>query len=191
MLIVGLGNPGPEYAATRHNVGFLVVDRLLERATGGGWQRKFSGDFSQVELGGRRLYLLKPQTFMNRSGRAVGAAASFYKVPPTDVLVVHDELDVPFATQRLKRGGGEAGHNGLRSVTEGLGSKDYVRLRFGVGKPGPEFRGSGADFVLQGFAPTERATLDDLVERAADAVALVVDRGVDEAMNAINRREPN
>jgi peptidyl-tRNA hydrolase, PTH1 family len=120
--------------------------------------------------------------------RSVLAAAGFYKVPPADVLVVHDELDLAFVDVRLKKGGGEAGHNGLKSVSQHLGTKEYVRLRLGVGKPPPGFQGSGADFVLEGFAPAERAQIGDFVNRAADAVALFVERGLEHAMNVTNRR---
>jgi PTH1 family peptidyl-tRNA hydrolase len=169
-LIVGLGNPGKKYADTRHNAGFFVVDRLASRA-GAPFREKFSGLFAEGLLENQRVLLLEPQTYMNDSGRSVAAAATFYKVEPKHVVVVHDELDVPFATLRLKFGGGEAGHNGLKSVSAHLGTKDYVRLRFGVGKP-----------------PAERAELDGLVDQAADAVGLFVREGLEHAMNVTNRR---
>jgi peptidyl-tRNA hydrolase, PTH1 family len=187
ILVAGLGNPGPRYAETRHNVGFMVVDRLVD-VRGGLWRSRFSGQFVQLEIGEARVAVLKPETFMNDSGRSVGAAAGFFKIAPERVLVVHDELDLPFGTLRLKRGGGEAGHNGLRSVAQHLG-RDFVRLRMGIGKPPPEFRGRGADFVLQGFAPAERERLGAFVDRATEAVVLTVERGLDAAMNAVNRRE--
>ncbi|HVU01558.1 MAG TPA: aminoacyl-tRNA hydrolase [Polyangiaceae bacterium] len=187
ILVVGLGNPGKKYADTRHNVGFVVADRLAARANAS-FREKFNGRFTELELEGQKIGLLEPQTFMNDSGRSVKAAATFYKVLPGDVLVVHDELDIPFGTLRLKKGGGEAGNNGLRSVSQHLGTKDYVRLRFGIGKPPAGFRGDGADFVLQAFAPEERARLGDLVEQATDTVALFVGKGLDHAMNVTNRR---
>ena len=187
LLVVGLGNPGKKYADTRHNVGFFVVDRLAARA-GAAFREKFSGRYAEGTLEGQRMGFLEPETYMNDSGRSVAAAATFFKVAPKDIVVVHDELDLPFATLRLKCGGGEAGHNGLKSVTAHLGTKDYVRLRFGVGKPPAGFRGSGADFVLQAFAPAERAELDSLVDQAADAVGLFVREGLEHAMNVTNRR---
>lgn len=188
-LVVGLGNPGARYAATRHNLGFFVADLLFARSASGPWQKKFSGEFAQIGDAGGRAGLLKPLTFMNGSGRSVQAAASFYKVEPPDIVLVHDELDLPFGTLRLKRGGGEAGHNGLRSVSQALGTRDYLRLRMGVGKPPVEFHGSGADFVLEAFAPAERPLLDGFVERAADAVVFAIGHALEQAMNVINRRE--
>jgi PTH1 family peptidyl-tRNA hydrolase len=188
ILVVGLGNPGKKYAATRHNLGFEVVDRLVERASAPAYREKFSGAFTDLEIAGVRVGALKPGTYMNDSGRSVVAAAGFYKIAPEDVLIVHDELDLPFGDVRLKKGGGEAGHNGVKSVSQHLGTKDYVRLRLGVGKPPPGFHGSGADFVLEGFAPAERAQVGDIVNRGADAVALFVERGLEHAMNVTNRR---
>ncbi|HVW24031.1 MAG TPA: aminoacyl-tRNA hydrolase, partial [Polyangiaceae bacterium] len=153
------------------------------------YREKFLGAFTEVALEGERVGVLKPGTYMNESGRSVIAATTFYKIEPKDVLVVHDELDLAFGDVRLKKGGGEAGHNGLRSVSQHLGTKDYIRLRLGVGKPPPGFRGSGADFVLEGFAASERVLLGDIVERAVDAVALFVGRGLEHAMNVTNRRK--
>jgi len=188
-LVVGLGNPGARYQATRHNAGFMVVDELASR-TGASFRAKFSGELAEVELSSTRVLLLKPTTFMNRSGESVRAAASFYKIPPESVLVVHDELDLPFGQQRLKQGGGDAGHNGLKSVSLQLGSPCYLRLRFGIGRPPPEFGGTPADFVLEAFAPPEKAALPELLKGAADAVGLVVSRGFAAAANQVNRRVP-
>lgn len=187
ILVAGLGNPGKRYADTRHNLGFLVVERLGGRASAS-FRDKFSGKFAEVELAGARVGLLAPQTYMNESGRSVGAAATFFKVAPADVVIVHDELDLPFGVVRLKLGGGEAGNNGLKSVSAHLGTKDYARVRVGIGKPPPGFAGTGADFVLQAFAPEERAVLDDLVDKASDTVALFVGKGLEHAMNVTNRR---
>jgi peptidyl-tRNA hydrolase, PTH1 family len=187
ILVVGLGNPGKKYADTRHNLGFAVAERLVGR-TGSAWREKFSGRFAEAELEGQRIGVLAPQTFMNDSGRSVGAAVTFYKLTPAEILVVHDELDLPFGVVRLKAGGGEAGNNGLKSVTQHLGTKEYVRLRLGIGKPPPGFRGDGADFVLQAFAPEERARIGELVDLATDTVALFVGKGLDHAMNVTNRR---
>jgi PTH1 family peptidyl-tRNA hydrolase len=188
ILVVGLGNPGKAYAATRHNLGFEAVDAVVSRAGGSAYRDKFSGSFVEISLEGQRLGVLKPGTYMNESGRSVGAAATFYKVEPKDIVIVHDELDLAFGDVRLKKGGGEAGHNGLKSVSLHLGTKDYLRLRLGVGKPPPGFRGTGADFVLEGFAASERAQLGAIVDRAADAVALLAGHGLEHAMNVTNRR---
>jgi len=188
-LVVGLGNPGSRYAATRHNAGFMVVDELASRG-GAVFRSKFSGEIGEVELSGKTTLLLKPATFMNQSGQSLRAAAAFYKVSIEQVLVVHDELDLPFGQQRLKQGGGDAGHNGLKSVTAHLGSPGYLRLRFGVGRPPPEFGGTPADFVLEAFASAEKAVLPELLKSAADAAGLVADRGFAAAMNVVNQRKP-
>ena len=189
ILVVGLGNPGSRYADTRHNIGFRVADELASRAKVESWRSRFSGDFALTAMGSERLALLKPGTFMNVSGRSVRPAASFYKLDLDRVVVVHDELDLPFGQIRLKLGGGDAGHNGLRSITSELGSSDYVRLRFGIGHPPEDFGGSGADYVLQAFAPAELAELGARVGAAADAVELVVRRGLTAAMNTTNQRK--
>jgi len=188
VIVVGLGNPGPQYAATRHNLGFMVVDALGARAGGVQFRSKFHGDLAEVRLASGPATLLKPLTYMNGSGRSVQAALAFFKLPPSELLVVHDELDLSFGDLRLKAGGGDAGHNGLKSITQQLGTSEYPRLRVGIGKPPPGFRGSGADFVLEGFRPAEKAELDPLVERAADAVELVAKHGLAAAMNTTNRR---
>jgi peptidyl-tRNA hydrolase, PTH1 family len=186
-LIVGLGNPGPKYEDTRHNLGFRVVDAVSEKLGNPSWREKFSGVFAQTERAAEQVGLLKPMTFMNLSGRSVQAAKAFYKVPTEDLVVVHDELDLPFGQVRLKAGGGDAGHNGLRSISEVIGP-DYTRLRIGVGRPPPEFRGSGADFVLQALAPAEQAEVGNVIGRAVEAVLLVMDAGLSRAMNQTNQR---
>jgi PTH1 family peptidyl-tRNA hydrolase len=187
VLVVGLGNPGPEYAATRHNLGFLVVDELARRAENPPFREKFHGQLAEARVGAQSFKLLKPLTFMNVSGRSVRAAVTFYKLPLTEVVVVHDEIDLPFGEIRLKCGGGDAGNRGVRSVAAELGSPDFIRIRIGVGRPPPGFRGGAADFVLQGFAPAERAELAPLVTRAADAAELIASRGLATAMNQIHR----
>jgi peptidyl-tRNA hydrolase, PTH1 family len=184
-LLVGLGNPGARYTATRHNIGFGVVDAL---APAGSWKERFSGYFTTIEVGQAKVGLLKPLTFMNDSGRSIRAACDFYRVVPKDVVVVHDELDIDFGEVRLKFGGGEAGHNGLKSTSTHLGTKDYVRLRVGIGKPPSHFKGRGADFVLQAFAPEEVPLLGKVIDRAAQASMLVVQNGIDAAMNEVNRK---
>jgi PTH1 family peptidyl-tRNA hydrolase len=189
-LVVGLGNPGREYEGSRHNVGFLVADALRQAAGWPEYRQKFSGVWTRGELSsGAPVALLKPQTFMNLSGDSVQPAAAFLKVPPADVIVVHDELDLPWRDVRLKFGGGHAGNNGVRSIVQRLGTPDFVRVRVGIGKPGPGFRGGGADWVLSNFDPFERAELPDVIERAIDAVRRVIDDGLAPAMNAVNTRK--
>jgi PTH1 family peptidyl-tRNA hydrolase len=178
-LIVGLGNPGPSCAGNRHNVGFMVADVLAARLAA-----RFKRDRSRAEaatglLGGIPVTLAKPQGFMNVSGGPVAALRSFYKVPPERILVIHDELDLPFGVTRAKTGGGDNGHNGLRSVTSALGTRDYHRVRVGIGRP--PGRMDPADFVLRDFAPAERKELPVLLELAADMAAAVAARGASAA----------
>jgi PTH1 family peptidyl-tRNA hydrolase len=191
LLVVGLGNPGAEYASTRHNLGFMVVDELVLRSGSPPWRKKFHGELAEGRLDGEPAHFLKPLTYMNESGRSVAAAVSFYKVPLESLLVIHDELDLPFAEIRLKSGGGDAGNRGIRSVAAQLGRPDFVRIRIGIGKPPAGFRGGGADFVLQGFAPAERAELATLVARAADAAELIAKSGLAAAMNITHRQKPS
>lgn len=193
-LVVGLGNPGREYASHRHNVGFMVADELAARVRADDFREKFSARWtkgsapSTVAGGEVQVVILEPQTFMNESGRAVQPAAAFFKVPPSNVLVVHDELDLPFGDLRLKVGGGHAGHNGLRSIIQQIGTPDFPRLRFGVGRPPAGFRGEVADFVLAGFDGDERTRLGQLVRGAVDAALDVFDRGLQPAMNRLNTK---
>jgi PTH1 family peptidyl-tRNA hydrolase len=185
LLVAGLGNPGREYANTRHNVGFLVADELTRRH-GGSWRTKFSGDLAEVRLDGLRLGVLKPQTYMNESGRSVGAAARFFKVEPEALLVVHDEVDLEPGRLQARLGGGLAGHNGLRSVAQQLGTGEFARLRIGVGRPERGDPRPVADFVLSPFPP--EVDVEGLVARAADAAETVAREGVDEAQNRFNAR---
>ncbi|WP_107659289.1 aminoacyl-tRNA hydrolase [Nocardia suismassiliense] len=184
-LVVGLGNPGPEYERTRHNVGFLVADVLAQRVGGRFAVHKKSGaDLLQAHLDGRQVLIAKPRSFMNLSGRPVAALAKFFSVPPTEVIVVHDELDLPFGEIRLKRGGGEGGHNGLRSVSSALTTKDYLRTRIGIGRP--PGRQDPADYVLKSFAAAERKEIPVIVEQAADAVELLLRVGLETAQNQVH-----
>jgi PTH1 family peptidyl-tRNA hydrolase len=185
LLVVGLGNPGREYADTRHNVGFMVAEELARR-TEGSWRGKFSGELAEVRLDDMRLALLRPQTFMNESGRSVASAARFFKLEPEDLLVVHDEVDLEPGRLQVRLGGGLAGHNGLRSVAQQLGTPDFARLRIGVGRPGRGDPRPVADFVLSEFPP--ELDVGTLVSRAADAVETVARDGLEEAQNRYNER---
>ncbi|MEO6089529.1 MAG: aminoacyl-tRNA hydrolase [Umezawaea sp.] len=180
-LVVGLGNPGPKYEGNRHNVGFLVLDELAARVRGRFKTHKGGAEIVEGRLAGRRVVLAKPRSFMNLSGGPVAGAANFFKIAPADIIVVHDELDLPYGTVRLKLGGGDNGHNGLRSITKSLGTKDYHRVRFGVDRP--PGRMDPADYVLRDFSATERKELAFELDRTADAVeALLVD-GLEAAQN--------
>jgi PTH1 family peptidyl-tRNA hydrolase len=182
LLVVGLGNPGREHEGNRHNVGFMLVDALARSMACPDFKAKFSGLWTRGELqGGGAVTLLKPQTFMNLSGESVQPAAAFLKVAAPDVVVVHDELDLAWGDLRLKVGGGHAGHNGVRSVIQCLGTADFVRLRLGVGKPPATFRGNGADWVLSGFDPVERAALPEVIERAMTLVHQVSEKASNQA----------
>jgi PTH1 family peptidyl-tRNA hydrolase len=185
---VGLGNPGPTYASTRHNVGWLVLEQLARDAGATPFKSKFQGELAKAALGGRDAALLMPQTFMNESGRSVQPAAAFFRVAPRDVIVLHDELDLPFADVRVKLGGGHAGHNGLRSIIQHLGTADFVRVRLGIGRPPAAFTGDVAAFVLSGFGATERPMVPEMVERGAKAVLQILTLGLDRAMKESNTR---
>jgi PTH1 family peptidyl-tRNA hydrolase len=185
LLVAGLGNPGREYADTRHNVGFMVADELARRH-GGSWRAKFSGDLAEMRLDGLRLALLKPQTYMNESGRSVGSAVRFFKVDPETLLVVHDEVDLEPGRLQVRLGGGFAGHNGLRSVAQLLGTGDFARLRIGVGRPERGDPRPVAAFVLSPFAAD--VDVEGLVARAADAVEAIAREGLEEAQNRFNER---
>ena len=183
LLVVGLGNPGREYAGNRHNVGWMVVDELARRH-GGSWRAKFSGQFAEVRLGDRRVALLKPETYMNESGRSVGAAARFFKVTPESLVVVHDDVDLEAGRLQARAGGGLAGHNGLRSLTQALGTQDFRRLRIGVGRPGRGDPRPVADWVLSDFGHEEDA--GQLVERAATVVETLAEQGLEAAQQRFN-----
>jgi PTH1 family peptidyl-tRNA hydrolase len=183
LLVVGLGNPGREYARHRHNVGWMVVDELARRHDGS-WKGKFSGRIAEIRVDGHRVGLLKPETYMNDSGRSVGAAARFYKVEPDAILVVHDEIDLDRGRLQARHGGGLAGHNGLRSIASHLRTQDFLRLRVGVGRPGRGDPRPPADYVLSDFEPEDEA--ESLVGRAADAVETLDAEGLERAQAKFN-----
>lgn len=188
-LVVGLGNPGPGYAGNRHNVGVMVLEELADRAGirlspgKGARARALAGE---GRLAGRRVVLARPLTYMNESGSPVRGLLDYHHLPVEDLVVVHDELDLPFATVRLKRGGGEGGHNGLRSISRSTGTKDYLRVRVGIGRP--PGRQDPADFVLKDFSGVERKELDLLVGEAADALESLLVKGLEAAQNEVHPR---
>jgi len=184
-LIVGLGNPGPRYAKNRHNIGFMVADRLAQRA-GDGFREKFHGQIARGRLAGRDAIVLQPLTWMNLSGISVGEAASFFKAAPSEVVVIHDELDLPLGEVKVKIGGGHAGHNGLRSIFEHFG-KDFVRVRCGIGRPAV---GDVTSHVLGDFRGEESASLLAMIDHATQAVLLILENGALAAQNATNPKPP-
>ena len=183
-LVAGLGNPGPGYAGNRHNAGFLVADLLAARMGIRFRAGKYQAAVADGRLAGRPVTLAKPMTFMNAAGGPVAGLAGYYRLPLSQLVVIHDELDLPFGTIRLKLGGGDNGHNGLRSLTTSLGSRDYYRVRFGIGRP--PGRMDPAVFVLRDFSAAERKELPLLVDRAADAVAALLADGLAAAQNAFH-----
>jgi PTH1 family peptidyl-tRNA hydrolase len=183
LLIAGLGNPGREYERTRHNAGWTVLEELASRHDGS-FRSKFSGKLAEIRLGDAKIALLKPETYMNESGRSIAAAARFFKVEPGALLVVHDDVDLEPGRLQARLGGGLAGHNGLRSIAQALGSNDFVRLRIGVGRPGRGDQRSVSDYVLSKFDP--ETDVDALVARAADAVETIATEGLEEAQRRFN-----
>lgn len=184
-LLVGLGNPGPKYETTRHNIGFMAVDRIGDRHRISLTQQKFHGRYGSGRVGDAKAALLEPQTFMNLSGKAVAAAARFFRLEPDHIVVLHDEIDLDFGAVRVKVGGGHGGHNGLRDIVDKIGSKDFIRIRLGVGRP---THGDVTNWVLSPFATDETATLDDMLRVAADAVEMILKDGPEAAQNEFNGR---
>jgi len=188
LLVVGLGNPEREYASHRHNVGFMVVDELARAKGAEPFRSKFSGEIARLRLPDEELLLLKPMTYMNESGRSVGPAAGFFRIAAADVIVIHDELDLPAGQIRLKQGGGHAGHNGVRSIISCLGSADFGRVRVGIGHPPAGFRADVADYVLAPFEPEIRAELPTILRNAAQCVLDIATRGFEAAMKIRNTK---
>ena len=184
VLVVGLGNPGPSYAGNRHNIGAMVADLLAQRMTARFSSHKAGADIAEGRLAGARAIVAKPRSYMNLSGGPVAGIARFFKVPVTDVVVVHDELDLPPHVIRVKQGGGEGGHNGLKSISASLGSKDYLRVRCGIGRP--PGRMDPADFVLRDFSAADRKELPIDLENAADAVESLIRYGLLETQNRLH-----
>jgi PTH1 family peptidyl-tRNA hydrolase len=186
-LVVGLGNPGAKYAANRHNIGFMVVDALAKEISAPSFRKKDGAEVTEASLGAAKLVLLKPQRYMNLSGHAVQQVGAFFKIAPSQTLVVHDEIDLPYETLRLKVGGGHGGHNGLRSIHEHVGA-DYLRLRCGVGKPDTVGdRERVVNHVLGDFSKAEQKTLDVFIQEAVSAIRLTLEKGATAAMNRINQ----
>jgi PTH1 family peptidyl-tRNA hydrolase len=182
-LVAGLGNPGREHARDRHNVGWMVVDELARRH-GGSFKGKFRGRLADVRVGDVKLALLEPETYMNESGSSIQAAAAFFKLPPEQVLVVHDDVDLETGRLQARLGGGLAGHNGLRSIAQRLGSQEFLRLRVGVGRPGRGDPRPVADYVLSAFAPEDDVA--EIVSRASDAVETLATEGLEETQRRFN-----
>ncbi|GAB11302.1 peptidyl-tRNA hydrolase [Gordonia araii NBRC 100433] len=184
-LVIGLGNPGPRYEKTRHNIGAMVVDRLAA-AHGARWSthKRSGAETASINLAGEPVLLGKSRTYMNDCGRHLGPLAKFYSIDPADIVVAHDELDIDFGQVRLKRGGGEGGHNGLRSLSAALGTRDYARVRLGIGRP--PGRQDPAEFVLKPFPSRDRDAVELLIGNGADATELLIGHGLEAAQNAVH-----
>lgn len=187
-LVVGLGNPGPKYALTRHNIGFMAIDYFLRAIGAPGVRQDFKAEVAKFKYEDHDLVLLKPLTYMNLSGDSVRAAADFYKIPLENILVLHDEVDLPFGQMKLQKNRGAGGHNGVKDITTKMGSADYARLRLGVGRP-PHPEMAVSDFVLQKFSDEEFTAMPAFLEKACDALDLVLSQGVQKAANSVNAGE--
>jgi peptidyl-tRNA hydrolase, PTH1 family len=184
-LIVGLGNPGNEYSQTRHNIGFMVLDSLGKKYSLN-WKEKFKGVYAQISSGEEKIYFLKPQTFMNLSGESLSAICTFFKIEISDILVVYDEIELPFGTLVFKKGGGLAGHNGLKSIVAQLGSQDFLRLRMGVGRP---VHGDVAGYVLSKFSSEEKIPLERILDGATKAVVTFIESGFEKAASENSKKD--
>jgi peptidyl-tRNA hydrolase, PTH1 family len=186
-LLVGLGNPGPEYARSRHNIGFMVLDVLASRWRAPGYRGKFGGELATGVVQGEKSVLLKPMEYMNLSGQSVGRTAGFYQIEPAHILVAHDDIDLELGRLKVKIGGGHAGHKGVSSIQQHLGTPEFVRVRCGVGRPAG--KGSVAGYVLDDFGKAEKVEVDIVLQEAADAIEEVMGKGLTSAMNRFNLRE--
>ena len=186
ILVAGLGNPGSEYASTKHNIGFLAVDEIGKRIGIELKKKKFYGIYGEGFYNKQKLLLLKPETYMNRSGESVSSATNFYNIPSENIIVVHDEMDLPTGTVRIKAGGGSAGHKGVNSIIERIGDSGFIRVRIGIGKP--RDKAEGANHVLAQFEKHKRDIAQDSILRAADAVLDIIENGVEKAMNKFNTK---
>lgn len=186
-LVAGLGNPGKEYSQTRHNIGFQVVDALASRLGKSLDKNKFDADFTRARVRGKDLFLVKPMSYMNRSGIPIQRLASYYKIDMGDIIVIHDDMDLEFGKIKIVRGRGHGGHNGIRSIIDSFGRKECIRIRVGVGHPGS--RGDVTGHVLGKFSPEEQSGLDDLVDNSVDASIAILENGVVKAMNKVNSRK--
>ncbi|MEQ9619904.1 MAG: aminoacyl-tRNA hydrolase [Deltaproteobacteria bacterium] len=186
ILVAGLGNPGSEYASTKHNIGFLAVDEIGSRVGIELNKKKFYGSYGKGFFNKEKLILLKPETYMNRSGESVSSAANFYHIPSEKIIVVHDEMDLPTGSVRIKAGGGSAGHKGINSIIQRIGDREFIRVRIGIGKP--EEKSGGASHVLARFEKNKRDIVQDSILRAADAVLDIIENGVERAMNKFNTK---
>lgn len=186
-LVAGLGNPGPEYENTRHNIGFGVLDRLAERFNTEITKSGYSSLYAEVTYSENKIFLLKPQTFMNNSGRAVSEIKKFFKIPTKNLIIIYDELDLPLGSFKIKSGGGAAGHNGIRSILNSLGDDKFTRIRFGIGKPSS--REKTVSHVLSRFSKDENHIVDDMIDKAGEAVMEIIDNGVNSAMNKFNSKK--
>lgn len=184
-LIVGLGNPGGEYDETRHNVGFQVIDELKQQFSHAVFDKKFKGLMARARIGGEDTVLLKPMTYMNVSGESVGPAAGFFKIPPEDIIVIHDELDIEPGRIKLKKGGGHGGHNGLKSLVKHLPNANFTRVRLGIGRPPP--RWETANYVLGKFTKQEQPVIQEVIRSATKAVEVILEEGLSSAMKEYNR----
>lgn len=186
-LVVGLGNPGPKYAATRHNVGFMVVDQLAARLSAPAFREKSGAEVVEANLRGEKILIAKPMEFMNVSGQSTGRLATFHKIPAQNVLVIHDELDIPFGRLRVAASGGSGGHNGLKSIASAIGGNTYPRIRVGIGRPPTGW--DPADYVLAKFATVEQKDLPQLIDLVADAIEIAILKGIPAAMNQFNGKQ--
>jgi PTH1 family peptidyl-tRNA hydrolase len=184
-VVVGLGNPGPRYAFTRHNIGFMAVDVMRSLHGASAFEERFSGLLSKAHISGHAVWLHKPMTFMNLSGQSVGPLLQFYKIPPTQLIVIHDEMDLPQGALRVKQGGGHGGHNGIKDIARVLGP-DFIRIRLGVGRP--EHKGHEADWVLQNFSRVEQGALEEQIAKANSCVESILKHGLSQTQSLFNGR---